>query len=170
MEVVRGRMHGARGEVPSRPIARRRFPQCATITTMVAAHPLAPPAEHLDEARLRALGVPVASEEDIRVAQSGWPKDEPDQTVWRILFYAKATGAEVSDEQLRAVLPACSRDEIAASRLRVADRIAEPIEVTPSTTPREILAEPSITADEALACGLFVCDSAEWEQRCASST
>jgi hypothetical protein len=140
------------------------------MTIMVAAHPLPPPAALADEARLRALGVPVVSEEDIRAAQSNWPKDEPDQTVWRILSYAKTTGVEVSDEQLRAVLPAFSLDEIAASRLRVADRIAEPTEVTPSTTLREMLAEPSITADEALACGLFVCDSAEWEQRCASST
>jgi hypothetical protein len=137
---------------------------------MVAAHPLPPPAERPDEARLRALDVPIVSEEDIRVAQSGWPKDEPDRTVWRILSYAKAIGAEVSDEQLHRVLPALSLDEIVASRLRVADRIAAPIEVTPGTTLRELLAEPSVTAEEALACGLFVCERAEWEQRCASST
>ncbi|HLM72647.1 MAG TPA: hypothetical protein VK459_08145 [Polyangiaceae bacterium] len=140
------------------------------MTTMVAVHPLPPRAELADEARQRAIGVPIVSEEDVREAQSNWPKDEPDQTVWRILSYAKATGAKVSDEQLHTVLPTFSLDEIAAARLRVADRIAAPIEITPSTTLREMLAEPSITADEALACGLFVCDSAEWEQRCASST
>jgi hypothetical protein len=150
--------------------ARRYSPHCAILTTMVAAHPLAPPAERLDEARLRALDVPAVSEEEIRAAQSGWPKDEPNRTVWRILSYAKATGAEVSDDQLHTVLPTFSLDEIAASCLRVADRIAAPTEVTPSTTLRELLAEPSITADEALACGLFVCERAEWDQRCASST
>jgi hypothetical protein len=68
------------------------------------------------------------------------------------------------------VLPAFSLDEIAASRVRVANRIAATIEITPSTTLREMLAEPSVTADEALACGLFVCDPAEWGQRCASLT
>jgi hypothetical protein len=140
------------------------------MTIMVAAHSLPPTAELADNGRLRALGVPVVSKEDVQAAQSSWPKDEPDRTVWRILSYAKATGAEVSDEQLRRVLPGFSLDEIAASRIRVADRIAKPIEITPSTTLREMLTEPSITADEALACGLFVCDSAEWEQRCASST
>ena len=140
------------------------------MTTMVAAHPLAPLAERPDEARLRALGVPVVSEEDIRVAQSGWPKDEPDRTVWRILSYAKATGADVSDEQIHTVLPALALEEIAASRVRVVDRLAAPIEITPSTTLRELLAEPSITAEEALSCGLFVCDRAEWGPGCASST
>lgn len=137
---------------------------------MVAAHPLPPAAEGPHDAQLRALGVPVASDEDILAAQSGWPKDEPDRTVWRILSYAKGVGAEVSDEQLHAVLPGVSLDEIAAARLRVADRIAAPVEVTPATTLRDLLTEPSITADEALACGLFVCERAEWEQRCASST
>ena len=140
------------------------------MTTMVAAHSLASPPERPDEARLRALDVPVVSEEDMRVAQSGWPKDEPDRTMWRILSYATAIGADVSDEQLHAVLSTFQLDEIVVSRLRVSGRIAAPIEVTPSTTFREILAEPSITAEEALACGLFVCDRAEWEQRCASFT
>jgi hypothetical protein len=114
--------------------------------------------------------IPVVSEEDIRVAQSGWPKDEPDRTLWRILSYAKAIGAEVSDEQLHTVLPTFTRDEIAASRLRISGRIVESIEITPSTTLRELLAEPSVTAEEALACGLFVCERTEWELRCASSS
>jgi hypothetical protein len=107
------------------------------------------------EDRLRALGVPVATTEDVRAAQATWPQGEPDQTVWRALSCAHAGGDELSDEQLHAVLRSFSLEDIAAARNRVAPLVAPVSKIGPATTLGDLLAEPTITMDEAVALGLM---------------
>jgi hypothetical protein len=121
---------------------------------MVAVPPLLPLAP--------APAVRSVSPESLRTAQAAWPGSEPDRTVWRVLSVAGDT--PLSDEQLALVLPGVPLAEIAAARARVAHRVAE-VPAQMPTSLEALLAEPSITLDEAVALGL-----AEDVRGCASST
>jgi hypothetical protein len=114
-----------------------------------------------DPTPVPASAVRAVTAEDVRAAQVGWPEAEPDRSVWRILSCAGP--APLSDEQLRAALPAFSLAEIAAAHARVAGMIRALEPAAPSSL-EELLAEPSITLEEAIACGLIE------DVRCASST
>jgi hypothetical protein len=121
---------------------------------MVAAIPLDFDLPETDEDRLRALGVPVVTPNEIQAARATWPQGEPDRTVWRALSCARAAGDELSNEQLRAALPSFSLDDIAAARARVAHVVAQEADIGPATTLEDLLAEPTITMEEAAALGL----------------
>jgi hypothetical protein len=122
---------------------------------MASAIPLEFDPHGTHEDRLRALGVPVATPEDLRAAQATWPQGEPDQTVWRALSCARAGGDELRDEQLHALLPSFSLEDIAAARDRVNPLVAPVSTIGPTTTLGDLLAEPTITLDEAAALGLM---------------
>lgn len=95
--------------------------------------------------------------------QAGQPQSEPDRSVWRILSIALITESEVSDEQLHAALPTFSLATIAGARARVSGGLFVSTHVGPQTLAElaascdivRILAEPSITSEEAKACGLL---------------
>jgi hypothetical protein len=89
------------------------------------------------------------------------PQAEPDRSVWRILSHALVVEAQVSDEQLHGALPGFSLEALAAARVRVAGSLF--VCAPGPTTVAELvgadldalLVEPSITRDEAIACGLM---------------
>jgi hypothetical protein len=104
-------------------------------------------------------------------AQAGQPQAEPDRSVWRILSFAPAT----SDEQLCVALPDFTPGELVAARSRVADRLHTWAASSPGTLAEmaatdllPLLAEPTITLEEAVALGLM--DDLTAEPACASPT
>jgi hypothetical protein len=119
--------------------------------------PFEPPIQRVDPAVQALFGKLQADGRALLAAgadRARGPQSEPDRSVWRILSCARAGGVELTDERIRAALPASSLEEIAAARARVAGAIQDTAAEPEPTTLEELLAQPSITMDEARACGL----------------
>ena len=117
--------------------------------------------------------------------QAGQPQAEPDRSVWRILSHTLVTAEKVSDEQLHAALPAFPIEALVEARTRVLAFLfvcpggPKTLAELAACDISELLAEPSITIDEAITTGLLGMSREEWERgqaeyerdrACASST
>jgi hypothetical protein len=137
---------------------------------MAAAHPLDMHDPQGPDPSVQALFDKLKRETTALIAagahRTKGPQTEPDRSVWRILSFAGDDA--VSDEQLGAAIPGYPVAELAAARARVADQVThyDPAAPQPATL-EELIAEPTVTMDEAISCGLM---EARAERRCAPST